>query len=99
MAKKPFIGLIMSDMNLLTIRDLNGKTSMPSSAGKVLNCSRNGRAIGYITRTQPGPERRPDWKHHFNWLRKQATQTDVATLTEFEQERRRQAVVSENWRT
>ena len=84
----------MSDMKVLTMRDLNGKTVSILDAverGESFELRRNGRAIGYITRTQPGPERRPDWKHHFNWLRKQATQTDVATLTEFEQERRRQA--------
>jgi antitoxin (DNA-binding transcriptional repressor) of toxin-antitoxin stability system len=80
-------------MKLLTMRDLNRKTASVLDSverGETFELRRNGRAIGYITRTPPSPERRPDWKHHFDWLRKQATQTDVATLTEFEQERQRQ---------
>jgi antitoxin (DNA-binding transcriptional repressor) of toxin-antitoxin stability system len=84
----------MSDMKMLTMRDLNRKTACVLDAverGETFELRRNGRAIGYITRTPPSPERRPDWKSHFDWLRKQAKQTDAATLTEFEQERRRQA--------
>ncbi len=81
-------------MKMLTMRDLNRKTASVLDAverGETFELRRNGRAVGYITRTPPSPERRPDWKSHFAWLRKQAQQTDAATLTEFEQERQRQA--------
>jgi antitoxin (DNA-binding transcriptional repressor) of toxin-antitoxin stability system len=81
-------------MKMLTMRDLNRKTASVLDAverGETFELRRNGRAIGYITRTPPSPQRRPDWKSHFDWLKKTATKTDVATLTEFEQERRRQA--------
>ena len=81
-------------MKMLTTRDLNRKTASVLDAverGETFELRRNGRAVGYITRTPPSPQRRPDWKSHFDWLRKQATQTDVVTLAEFELERRRQA--------
>jgi antitoxin (DNA-binding transcriptional repressor) of toxin-antitoxin stability system len=81
-------------MKMLTTRDLNRKTASVLDAverGETFELRRNGRAVGYITRTPPNPQRRPDWKNHFEWLRRQATKTDAATLAEFEQERRRQA--------
>ena len=84
----------MSDMKMLTMRELNRKTASVLDAverGEAFELRRNGRAIGYITRTPPAPQRRPDWKAHFDWLRKKATKNDLETLTEFEQERRRQA--------
>jgi hypothetical protein len=64
---------------------------MRSSGGETFELRRNGRAVGYITRTPPTPERKPDWKTHFDWLRRQATKDDAGVLAEFEQERRRQA--------
>jgi antitoxin (DNA-binding transcriptional repressor) of toxin-antitoxin stability system len=91
---KTVVRLIMSDMKMLTMRDLNRKTASVLDAverGETFELRRNGRAVGYITQTPPSPGRRPDWKNHFDWLRNQATQTDVATITEFEQERRQQA--------
>ncbi len=84
----------MSDMKLLTMRDLNRKTASVLDAverGETFELRRNGRAVGYITRTPPTPQRKPDWKAHFDWLRQNATKNDIETLTEFEQERRRQA--------
>ena len=84
----------MSDMKMLTMRDLNRKTASVLDAverGATFELRRNGKAIGYLTRKPPSPERRPDWKSHFDWLRKQAKQTDTAILTAFEQERKRQA--------
>ena len=84
----------MSDMKMLTMRELNRKTASVLDAverGETFELRRNGRAIGYITRMPPTPQRKPDWKAHFDWLRKTATKNDIKTLTEFEQERRRQA--------
>ncbi len=84
----------MSDMKVLTMRELNRKTASVLDAverGESFELRRNGRAVGYITRTPPTPQRRPDWKAHFDWLRKNATTNDTGILTEFEEERRRQA--------
>jgi antitoxin (DNA-binding transcriptional repressor) of toxin-antitoxin stability system len=81
-------------MKMLTTRELNRKTASVLDAverGEVFELRRNGRAIGYITGAPPNPQRKPDWKAHFDWLRKKATKNDVKALTEFEQERRRQA--------
>ncbi len=84
----------MSDMKMLTMRELNRKTASVLDAverGESFELRRHGRTIGYITRTPPTPQRSPDWKAHFNWLRKKATKDDLQALGEFEQERRRQA--------
>ena len=81
-------------MKTLTMRDLNRKTASVLDAverGESFELRRNGRAIGYITGTPPSPQRKPDWKTHFDWLRKQATRNDGRILSEFEQERRRRA--------
>ena len=81
-------------MKILTMRELNRKTASVLDAverGESFELRRNGRAIGYLTRTSPSPQRRPDWKAHFDWLRKEATKHDLETITEFEAERRRQA--------
>ena len=64
----------MSDMKTLTMRDLNRKTASVLDAlerGETFELHRNGRAVGYLTQTLPPPERKPDWKAHFAWLRKQ----------------------------
>ena len=92
--RKASVRLIMSDMKLLTMRELNRKTASVLDAverGESFELRRNGRAVGYITRTPPTPQRRPDWKAHFDWLRKNAAKNDIETLTGFEEERRRQA--------
>jgi len=81
-------------MKTLTMRDLNRKTASVIDAverGESFELRRNGRAVGYITRMPPSPQRKPDWKSHFDWLRKQAAKADAGILSEFEQERRRQA--------
>ncbi len=83
----------MSDMKTLTMRDLNRKTASVLDAverGETFELRRNGRAVGYITQTPPKPQRRPDWKAHFDWLRKQTTKTDAGFLAEFDEDRRRQ---------
>ena len=84
----------MSDMKMLTMRELNRKTASVLDAverGETFELRRNGRAVGYITRTPPTPQRKPDWEAHFAWLRKKTTRKDSETLTGFAQERRRQA--------
>ena len=88
----------MSDMKMLTMRELNRKTASVLDAverGETFELRRNGKAVGYITHTPPTPQRKPDWKAHFDWLRRRATTNDVDAITEFEQERRRQAAREE----
>jgi antitoxin (DNA-binding transcriptional repressor) of toxin-antitoxin stability system len=85
---------MMSDMKMLTMRELNRNTAGVLDAverGESFELRRKGKAVGYITQTPPTPQRKPDWKAHFDWLRKKATKNDIKTLTEFEEERRRQA--------
>jgi antitoxin (DNA-binding transcriptional repressor) of toxin-antitoxin stability system len=92
--RKLDVRLIMPDMKVLTTRELNRKTASVLDAverGETFELRRNGRAVGYITRTPPTPQRRPDWKSHFDWLRNQITKADTDTLAEFEKGRRRQA--------
>jgi len=83
----------MSDMKMLTMRELNRRTASVLDAverGETFELRRNGRAVGYITPTPPTPQRRPDWKSHFDWLRAQKNKSDADTLSEFEHERKRQ---------
>jgi antitoxin (DNA-binding transcriptional repressor) of toxin-antitoxin stability system len=85
---------MVPDMKALTMRELNRKTARVLDAverGESFELRRKGRAVGYITRTPPSPQRKPDWKAHFNWLRKKAGRGDIEVLAEFEQERRRHA--------
>ena len=84
----------MSDMKTLTMRDLNRKTASVLDAverGEAFELRRSGRAVGYITQTPPSPQGKPDWKTHFDWLRKQSRKTDAGILNEFEADRRRHA--------
>jgi len=84
----------MSDMKTLTMRDLNRHTASVLDAlerGESFEVRRNGRAVGYLTKAAPAPERKPDWKAHFDWLRRQPTKNDAKVLKEFEDSRRRQA--------
>jgi antitoxin (DNA-binding transcriptional repressor) of toxin-antitoxin stability system len=81
-------------MKTLTVRDLNRKTASVLDAverGETFELRRKGRAVGYITQNPPKAQRKPDWKSHFDWLRKQNTGGDAGILGEFEAERRRQA--------
>jgi antitoxin (DNA-binding transcriptional repressor) of toxin-antitoxin stability system len=80
-------------MKTLTMRDLNRRTASVLDAverGEVFELRRNGKAIGYITRSLPAPERKPDWKAHFDWLRKQPGKQDADLLAQFEEDRQRQ---------
>jgi hypothetical protein len=47
------------------------------------------------SRSSPKTRRAPDWKSHFDWLRKQNTKTDAAILREFEAERRRRTALED----
>jgi antitoxin (DNA-binding transcriptional repressor) of toxin-antitoxin stability system len=65
---------IVSDMKTLTMRDLNRKTATVLDAlerGETFELRRNSRVVGYLTHTPPEPERKPDWRAHFDWLAKQ----------------------------
>jgi antitoxin (DNA-binding transcriptional repressor) of toxin-antitoxin stability system len=78
-------------MKTLTMRDLNRKTASVLDAlerGETFELHRNGRAVGYLTQTPPPPERKPDWKAHFEWLRKQ-THKGGGFVEELEEDRRR----------
>ena len=80
----------MSDMKQLTMRDLSRKTARVLDAlerGETFEVRRHGRAIGYLTKTPPHQERKPDWKAHFDWLRGQPPSKDSDLLTEFEDSR------------
>ena len=82
----------MSDMKTLTMRDLNRRTARVLDAlerGETFELHRNGKAVGYLTRTVPPPERRPDWKAHFDWLERQPKGRGKNLLAEFEEDRRR----------
>jgi len=81
-------------MKTLTMRDLNRKTASVLDAverGEAFELRRNGRAVGYITQTPPSPQGKPDWKTHFDWLRKQSRKADSGILNEFEAGRSRNA--------
>lgn len=83
---------MVSDMKTLTIRDLNRKTAQVVDAlqrGESFELRRNGKAVGYLTQTPPPPERKPDWKAHFDWLKKQSLKQDSSILEEFEEDRQR----------
>jgi antitoxin (DNA-binding transcriptional repressor) of toxin-antitoxin stability system len=84
----------MSDMKTLTMRDLNRRTASVLDAvekGESFELRRNGRAVGYLTQTAPAPERKPDWKAHFDRLRRRSIKADAKILKEFEDSRRRLA--------
>ena len=65
--------------------------------GESFEIWRNGKTVGYLTRSAPAPERKPDWKTHFEWLRRQPKDRGKALLAEFEEGRRRlaQAILEE----
>ena len=82
----------MSDMKTLTMRELNRKTASILDAierGETFEVHRRGRAIGYLTQAAPAPERKADWKAHFQWLKQQPKSRGRVLLAEFEAERQR----------
>jgi antitoxin (DNA-binding transcriptional repressor) of toxin-antitoxin stability system len=81
----------MPDMKTLTVRELNRETARVINAvqrGECFELRRNGKVVGYLTRVPPAPERKPDWKAHFDWLRKQKGK-DAGFIKELEQDRKR----------
>jgi antitoxin (DNA-binding transcriptional repressor) of toxin-antitoxin stability system len=79
-------------MKTVTMRDLNRRTASVLDAverGETFELRRKGKAVGYIGPTAPPPQRRPDWKAHFEWLRKQKPE-DGGFVAELEEERQRQ---------
>jgi len=85
---------MVSDMKTLTVRELNRHTATVLDAlerGESFEVHRNGRAVGYLTQVVPAPERKPDWKAHFDWLRQKSSKNDAKILKEFEDSRRRLA--------
>lgn len=77
-------------MKTLTVRDLNRKTASVLDAlerGEAFELRRNGKAIGYLTHTPPLPERKPDWKAHFEWLKKRRSRGG-GFVEDLEEERR-----------
>jgi len=82
------------DMKTLTIRDLNRRTASVLDAvekGESFEVRRNGRAVGYLTQTAPAPDRKPDWKAHFDRLRKRSIDKDAKIIEAFEESRRQLA--------
>ena len=74
------------------MRDLNRRTAAVLDAlerGESFEVRRNGKAVGYLTALPPQPERRPDWKAHFEWLRKRPKAHGARLLAEFEEDRQR----------
>lgn len=76
------------------MRDLNRRTAGvldELERGEVFELRRHGKAVAYLTPTPPLPQRKPDWKAHFNRLRQRSAHADAEILEEFEKERQRQA--------
>lgn len=79
------------DMKTLTTRDLNRKTADVLKAvehGETFELRRNGKTVGYLTRTAPARDSKPDWNAHFEWLRKQKKR-GPDLVRELDQERKR----------
>ena len=79
-------------MKMVTMRDLSRKTASVLDAverGETFELKRNGKAVGYLTSTPPHAQRKPDWKSHFEWLRKQSKKRGAKLLAGFEDDRRR----------
>jgi antitoxin (DNA-binding transcriptional repressor) of toxin-antitoxin stability system len=82
----------MSDMKAISMRELNRRTAGILDAvenGEAFELRRNGKVVGYLSSAPPPPEGKPDWKAHFQWLRKQPKGAGRRLLEEFEEERRR----------
>ena len=82
----------MSDMKTVTMRELNRKTASVLDAverGETFELKRKGNAVGYLTPAPPLPERKANWKSHFEWLRKQSKKRGASLLAEFDEDRRR----------
>ncbi len=79
-------------MKTLTMRNLNRNTASVLDAverGETFELQRKGMTVGYITRSLPAPERKPDWDAHFEWLKKQKSKGG-GFVKVLDEERRRQ---------
>ena len=82
---------VLSDMKTITMRDLNRRTAGVLDAlerGEAFELHRNGKAIGYLMQAAPPTRSGPDWKTHFEWLRKQRIK-EGGLVEELEEDRRR----------
>lgn len=64
----------MPDMKTVTIRDLNRQTARILEAvehGETFELRRNGKTVGYLSPAPPPPANIPNWRAHFEWLRRQ----------------------------
>ena len=80
-------------MKTITVRELTTRTAKvldDLERGETLELRRNGKALGYLSRTTSPRVGKPDWKSHFEWLRKQPERTALKLLKEFESDRTRQ---------
>ena len=78
-------------MKTLTMRELNRRTAQVLNSveqGETFEVRRSGRTVGYLSRTAPAKNRQPDWKAHFEWLKKQPKPKRSA-LDDLMEERRR----------
>ena len=81
----------MSDMKTVTMRDLNRRTAGILDAvedGEIFELRRNGKVVAYLSNKPPELDKRPGWKSHFEWLRKQPRQRGAGLLAGFEEDRK-----------
>jgi antitoxin (DNA-binding transcriptional repressor) of toxin-antitoxin stability system len=79
-------------MKTVTIRELNRRTAGVLDAverGETFELRRNGKTVGFLTRTPPREPRKSNWDSHFAWLKKQPKGRGASLLEEFEEDRRR----------
>jgi antitoxin (DNA-binding transcriptional repressor) of toxin-antitoxin stability system len=79
-------------MKTVTIRDLNRRTASILDSvqrGETFELRRKGKVVGYLSSEPPQPENKPDWKSHFEWLRKQPKRGGAALMKEFARDRKR----------
>lgn len=82
----------MSDMTILTMRELNRRTAEVLDAierGETFELRRRGRAVGYLVGTLPPPEQSSGWESHFEWLAQQKG-SEGGFVAELDEQRRRQ---------
>lgn len=88
----------MSDMKTISMRELNRRTARVLDAvesGETFELRRSGKLIGYLSHALPPPEHKPDWKAHFEWLRRQKAKGG-GFVQELEEDRRRLRAREEN---
>lgn len=79
-------------MKTLTVRDLNRRTAGVLDAverGETFELRRNGKVIAYLSRIAPPIEGKPDWKAHFDRLKRQRKSSSIDFVKELEGDRRR----------